>query len=40
VPETAERFKKTIRGKIVSSRGFSVRIAGPTGLDYEDAGAA
>jgi hypothetical protein len=31
-----ERFRKTLRGTVISSRGFRVRILGPTGLSYSD----
>ena len=32
----AERFRKTLRGRVISSEGFSVRILGPTGIQYKD----
>jgi hypothetical protein len=31
-----ERFRKTLRGRVISSEGFSVRILGPTGIQYQD----
>jgi hypothetical protein len=31
-----ERFKKTLRGRVISSSGYSVRIIGRTGLQYID----
>jgi hypothetical protein len=34
--QLAERFHKSRRGLIRSSDGYSVRIVGPTGIDYSD----
>ncbi|KQZ90530.1 hypothetical protein [Phycicoccus sp. Root563] len=34
----AETFRKTWRGEIVSSEGFSVRLNGRSALTYKDAG--